>query len=766
MTDPVCNYVMANGNDIEGIRILYKVHDIPEFIPLSRCIQTAYNGSIDDMAFINPLFADPTVKDKLKLNALETLQATVADLVMLKSIHDEVNLDTTGTDVRNMFLALPLRWKDSMGQLHGIDSTKDLAKAIQASMTTPHVSHSFYDKELVLYIPTTGLYCSRSVTPDCQDLSKIFTKVPVALTKLKVDASTSVSVGAAADAIAARVKAGADADTTVSIDVSSAPIEVRTRYYSRLDRNKVVLQQDLSRFKNDLTTDSRGTVNEWNFVEYPPIEQSYVITRDGTCWSFLNHQEKVHRQAFKDHFIPLAESTPDSWFKFCLHLEYTASINRMWIHSYFCHELVTGGTDYGFVVADPTVDCDADFPIKYSNRIGDWSQQLYNVFAKSGNVPKDAQSILLSCQGNGYLFLRRMHCLLNPALMDIPSSVCSTIPTQHGRPFIEYVWSVQFRHHMLGYIQNRSVDLGDRHVQDMFISNMDNSAAIIQELYYDRESTLKSKTAKFEANTFINTMSLVVNTLFGNDSIGSSASRTSSARPSRSTSKPSSFTRHKTNATNIVQASSEFLPDPDFTSAGLYSLAFEDIDVDSCNDAEVGLLSSAINQIGSNLNTAFDTTRPCVICGGTGHTFDGCKALLDSAGVKTAYIKLRVALNRIHSIAGKFGQPDINELQCHTISSLNIAERSFGSSGSLGGSRPGSSGGTSTGNSSILRLMKIQTQAMSESNRLVSARLSSLEELVGDTGTSGGDDDGTTGTGNSSLNETNMANFLRAASKR
>ena len=62
--------------------------------------------------------------------------------------------------------------------------------------------------------------------------------------------------------------------------------------------------------------------------------------------------------------------------------------------------------------------------------------------------------------------------------------------------------------------------------------------------------------------------------------------------------------------------------------------------------------------------------------------------------------------------------------------------------------------------------MKIQTQAISESNRLVSARLSSLEELVGDTGTSGGDDDGTTGTGNSSLNETNMANFLRAASKR
>ena len=232
MADPVCNYVMANGNDIEGIRILFKAHDIPEFIPMSACIQTAYNGSIDDMALINPLFADATVKDKLKLSALESIKGIVADLVMFKSIHDGVNLNATGTSVRNMILDLPLRWKDTTGTFRGIDSTKDLAKAIQSSMTAPHPSHLFYDKELVLYIPTSGLFCSRTVTPDCKDLSKLFNKAPSALSQLKVDASTSISVGAAADAIAARVKAGADADTTVSIDVSSAPIEVQTRYYS------------------------------------------------------------------------------------------------------------------------------------------------------------------------------------------------------------------------------------------------------------------------------------------------------------------------------------------------------------------------------------------------------------------------------------------------------------------------------------------------------------------------------------------------------
>jgi hypothetical protein len=61
--------------------------------------------------------------------------------------------------------------------------------------------------------------------------------------------------------------------------------------------------------------------------------------------------------------------------------------------------------------------------------------------------------------------------------------------------------------------------------------------------------------------------------------------------------------------------------------------------------------------------------------------------------------------------------------------------------------------------------MKIQTKAIADSNRLVSARLSSLEELIGDTGNDGDGDDASGGTGSSSLNTTNMANFTRAASK-
>jgi hypothetical protein len=63
-----------------------------------------------------------------------------------------------------------------------------------------------------------------------------------------------------------------------------------------------------------------------------------------------------------------------------------------------------------------------------------------------------------------------MYSLLNPNLMDIPSSVCSTIPTQAGSLFLDYVWNVQFHHHIQGF-KDQEVDLGNTHVQDMFISS-------------------------------------------------------------------------------------------------------------------------------------------------------------------------------------------------------------------------------------------------------------------------------------------------------
>jgi hypothetical protein len=111
------------------------------------------------MTLIDTLFFDTSTKDKLNLTTLDDLKGIIADLVVIKSSHDPTA--KAGTDGRAKFLELPFHWKDSTGSYHGILSTKDLAKAIQASIADPHSSHSFYKKELVLYIPTSGLFYSR-----------------------------------------------------------------------------------------------------------------------------------------------------------------------------------------------------------------------------------------------------------------------------------------------------------------------------------------------------------------------------------------------------------------------------------------------------------------------------------------------------------------------------------------------------------------------------------------------------------------------------
>jgi hypothetical protein len=428
------------------------------------------------------------------------------------------------------------------------------------------------------------------------------------------------------------------------------------------------------------------------------------------------------------------------------------------VHPYYCHQRICSSDNgYGFLVADPIVDCDSDLPLKYDYHIKDWNDQLYQALSKTGVLPDGrAQDILRSCSQNGYLFLRTMHHILNPNLMDIPSSVCNRIPFQNGEPYNVYGSVMRFFNCMNGFIHNRSTDYGDRHTQDVFLSNMDHADAIMKYIHADQSSTVQDLLVRYKKGTFINTIHLAVISLrLSSLSVG--------AKQGKSSKSP--YSRNKMNATNVVHAISEFVNEPDFNTEGLYTIAFENINLDEGNDADVGLLSAAINQMGSNLNAAFDTSRPCVICGGKGHTFDGCKALMDSPAVQTAFIKLCVTIQRLYGVASKFGQEDLSKLQSYKLSSLDLIDRSFPNDPSTDGGSSVSSAASANDKSSIYKLMKLQTKAYTDSTKLLHARLSSLEEMIGETGTGGGTDDVSDGTGGSSLNTTNMADFIQAASK-
>ena len=93
-------------------------------------------------------------------------------------------------------------------------------------------------------------------------------------------------------------------------------------------------------------------------------------------------------------------------------------------------------------------------------------------------------------------------------------------------------------------------------------------------------------------------------------------------------------------------------------------LTYSDCDVNSLaygdKHAE-NILTQGIMAISSNLNCAFDISRPCAICGKTGHSFDDCEELKDKAAIRKAYISLRFAIQNLKGITTN-QRRDINSI--------------------------------------------------------------------------------------------------------
>jgi hypothetical protein len=153
-----------------------------------------------------------------------------------------ISLNTTAVanNGLSLFKALPFKWMDKSGSLRLLQSSNDLAKAIDIAMVDPSSTHSMHSKELVIYVATSGLYCERDDIPDCSNLSKILSKVPRRLTAAELLAlsSTNTSITTAtikktASSIADQVKLAAEASRSIRevISYDLMPTDVSERIH-------------------------------------------------------------------------------------------------------------------------------------------------------------------------------------------------------------------------------------------------------------------------------------------------------------------------------------------------------------------------------------------------------------------------------------------------------------------------------------------------------------------------------------------------------
>jgi hypothetical protein len=276
MVETPCNQVIQHGSDLIGIRFFLILHQDPDFIMFTRILKDKYDHSIDDQTEIEALlFYDDNI-DRLVSTALKDLKTAFAKSVVEQSIH--LNTTTVASNGLSLFKALPFKWMDKSGSYHLIQSSNDLAKAIDTSIDSPSPTHSMYSKELVIYVATSSLYCERDDIPDCSNLSKILSKVPKRLTPAELLALSSTNSSINTATIAKTATSIADQVIREVIPWDLMPPEVAERGHKRLDKNHIILGNETDRFSNVLTANSStGTVQAWNFVEFPLTHCSYLV---------------------------------------------------------------------------------------------------------------------------------------------------------------------------------------------------------------------------------------------------------------------------------------------------------------------------------------------------------------------------------------------------------------------------------------------------------------------------------------------------------
>ena len=97
--------------------------------------------------------------------------------------------------------------------------------------------------------------------------------------------------------------------------------------------------------------------------------------------------------------------------------------------------------------------------------------------------------------------------------MDFPERVYASHPKQEGRSFEEYMNLVLFHYAMVAFKMDQKLIFNDEYTQNIFISNMDNSDTIWDEVQRERCSADTTKADKYKNGNFLNTLGQLINWL-------------------------------------------------------------------------------------------------------------------------------------------------------------------------------------------------------------------------------------------------------------
>ena len=658
------------------------------------------------------------------------------------------------------------------GSFATIEDVDDLAHAYQSFATDPsslmkQISNG--SKYLVLW-KDTSLWFPADGAVNGKDWEKIHDVAP-AIVAPSVAAATGLVAGppsiqqSIADGITMMAKTSSAAEDAAKkkyeiFNVNDLKIEAKDAFdiFTKRSDHHRIIRSDMPLFSNSYTIDPSGagggTQKACNFIEYPgkpklttagtvdTAARSFLIYRDGTLFRYLNNQTERQAKTFIKSLRPVKDWTPISFRKFYANVEQECFIHFLWVLPYYLQVKDKGSYDDGFLCEDWFVKERSDLPLRWKYQIPNWSSQLNQAFSQPGVLPDKARSILDSCDGNGFLFLRRSCYFLHPALMDQVDVIpwISSHPEQGPREhFDKYKARAEFFYNTMGLMQDTRMDFDDVYTQTMFIHHMVNSVAVQLKVTAERESHEQTTRDKYNHGNFLTTIQnidmhlrpTVPSSRFPPRSSSSPSDRSSRYSGRSSQRAPSLHSISLDDSVSVLSSLQDRASADDPES--LYAYCVHGLNNLSTDD-ELSI-TKEIFAVSEARGASFDTTRACAICGATGHSFEGCPEL--QGDVKKAYIRLRLILNRaMKNVDG-------------TSSANSIDNR---------GKRNGKSRKEVNVLSSICKAVHSTNKALSD----IAGRVHALEGTTDDEG----DDDasegssGTAGTINALLDADTLSDFL------
>ena len=290
------------------------------------------------------------------------------------------------------------------------------------------------------------------------------------------------------------------------------PLEVIIRYRGRVNCTSFYTKSDMPLFNNELTDDGTGATQDQCYVLSPKGSTILLVYSDGTLFQNLAKYNLTgkDRTALISQTPKLKGWDARSWYTFYNEMVRTCSNNKCWLLPYL---MVVDCKDIDdFSIGETQFDGDCDLPMTFGNQVDNWDNALYSMISQDNILPSgEARDYVTGGGGKGYAFFHYGNRKFYVALMDFLERVYASHPKQEGRSFEEYMNLVLFHYAMVAFKMDQKLIFDNESTQNIFISNMDDSNIIWDEVQRERCSPDSNTADKYREGNFLNTLGQLIN---------------------------------------------------------------------------------------------------------------------------------------------------------------------------------------------------------------------------------------------------------------